>query len=213
MMKKTKKTLLAENGIVVGNVVNKQGLKNPISRLLVRNFNKTVVQLAGKVSPVSILEVGCGEGIVTKILLESTLSKIHSIDISDIVISQARKNVNSERVNFEKRSIYDLNDEKKYGAELVVCCEVMEHLLEPEEALRKLALMASPYCLFSVPREPLWRILNLLRGVYINKLGNTPGHTQHWSKRSFRRFVSPFFIVIETVTPLPWTFLLCRVKE
>jgi 2-polyprenyl-3-methyl-5-hydroxy-6-metoxy-1,4-benzoquinol methylase len=213
MMKNPKKTLLAENGIVVGNVVNKQSLKNPISRLLVKNFNKTVVQLTGKVSPVSILEVGCGEGIVTKILLESTLSKIHSIDISDIVISQARKSVNSERVNFEKRSIYDLKDKEKYGADLVVCCEVMEHLLEPEEALKKLAFLASPYCLFSVPREPLWRLLNLLRGVYIKKLGNTPGHVQHWSKRSFRRFVRPFFTIIETATPLPWTFLLCRVKE
>ena len=109
--------------------------------------------------------------------------------------------------------IYDLNEKEKYGADLVVCCEVMEHLLEPEEALKKLAFLASPYCLFSVPREPLWRLLNLLRGVYIKKLGNTPGHVQHWSKRSFRRFVSPFFTVIETATPLPWTFLLCRVKE
>ena len=39
------------------------------------------------------------------------------------------------------------------------------------------------HLLVSVPREPLWRALNMLRGAYWRALGNTPGHLNHWSKR------------------------------
>jgi len=207
------KDLQIENGIVVGNVVNKQQVNNPIARLLVRNFNNTVARLTRQLDIETILEIGCGEGEVAKILLESTRAMIHCTDISDLVISQARKNVFSKRVTFEKRSIYNLLDEKKYNAELVVCCEVMEHLYEPQKGLERIAALASPYCLFSVPREPLWRILNLLRGAYVNDFGNTPGHVQHWSKRSFEIFINPLFEIIEVATPFPWTFLLCRTKK
>ena len=38
-----------------------------------------------------------------------------------------------------------------------------------------------------MPREPLWRGLNMARGAYLKDLGNTPGHVNHWSKRSFHR--------------------------
>ena len=202
-----------ENGIVIGNITNKQKVGNPISRFLVKNFNKTVSRLTEKVAPNTILEVGCGEGIVTNILLESTEATIYSTDISDSVIAKAKENVNSDRVIFEKRNIYDLLDKQKYKAELVVCCEVMEHLYQPEKGLEKIAVATSHYCLFSIPREPLWHALNLVRGTYIRDLGNTPGHIQHWSKRSFEKFVSPLFEIVETATPLPWTFLLCRVKN
>ena len=207
------KDLQIENGIVVGNVVNKQQVNNPIARLLVRNFNNTVARLTGSLDIKTILEIGCGEGEIAKILLGSTQAMIHCIDISDLIISHARENVISERVTFEKQSIYDLLDEKKYSAELVVCCEVMEHLHEPQKGLERIAALASPYCLFSVPREPLWRILNMLRGAYLNDLANTPGHVQHWSKRSFEIFISPLFEIIETAIPFPWTFLLCRTKS
>ena len=40
--------------------------------------------------------------------------------------------------------------------------------------------------LVSVPREPLWRGLNMARGAYMRDLGNTPGHVNHWSKRALR---------------------------
>ena len=41
------------------------------------------------------------------------------------------------------------------------------------------------HLLVSVPREPLWRGLNMARGAYIKDLGNTPGHLNHWSRKAF----------------------------
>ena len=69
--------------------------------------------------------------------------------------------------------------------------EVLEHLEDTEAAVNVLAQIATPYLVVSVPREPLWRILNLARGAYLKDLGNTPGHVQHWSTASFLRLLEP----------------------
>jgi hypothetical protein len=50
-----------------------------------------------------------------------------------------------------------------------------------------MARCAERHLLVSVPREPLWRMLNMARGAYWPALGNTPGHLNHWSRRSFVR--------------------------
>jgi hypothetical protein len=65
--------------------------------------------------------------------------------------------------------------------------------------------------LVSVPREPLWRGLNIARGAYLKDLGNTPGHLSHWSKRSFARLLARHGEIVELRSPLPWTMALLRV--
>ena len=60
------------------------------------------------------------------------------------------------------------------------------------------------------PREPLWRGLNLARGAYLKDLGNTPGHLNHWSKRSFVELLSRHGDVVQARSPFPWTMLLVR---
>ena len=87
-------------------------------------------------------------------------------------------------VSFRVADLYALTPEPD-GAELVVCCEVLEHLADPARALGVLARLAQPHLIVSVPREPLWRMLNMARCRYWRALGNTPGHLQHWSTRRF----------------------------
>jgi hypothetical protein len=67
------------------------------------------------------------------------------------------------------------------------------------------------HLLVSVPREPLWRALNLARGAYIAQLGNTPGHVNHWSRGGFGRLLSRYGDVVELRTPFPWTMALVRI--
>jgi hypothetical protein len=99
------------------------------------------------------------------------------------------------------------------SAPLVLCCEVLEHLEFPERAVNVLADIADPYLIASVPREPLWRILNMLRGSYIKDFGNTPGHLNHWSRDGFLRILKKRFEILEIKSPLPWTMALCRAKK
>jgi len=96
--------------------------------------------------------------------------------------------------------------------DVATAIEVLEHVPDPEHAVAEMARCArGGHVLVSVPREPLWRGLNMARGAYWRDLGNTPGHVNHWSKRSFTDLLSRHGEVVEARSPFPWTMLLVRV--
>ena len=95
--------------------------------------------------------------------------------------------------------------------DLAAAIEVLEHVPDPGRTLADMARVAARHLLISVPREPLWRMLNVTRGAYVRDLGNTPGHVNHWSKQSFVRLAARHGEVLEARSPFPWTMLLVRV--
>jgi len=197
-----------EDGLVIGTAGDKYQSKNPLARYLVREFDNAVSQLAATADPATVLEVGCGEGHIVQLLLEATKAKIHATDISATCLADAKANVHSDRVTF---AVEDVMKIKPTGhPDLIVCCEVMEHLEDPADALDRLLDLGAKHYLLSVPREPLWRILNFSRGAYMKEWGNSPGHLQHWSKRGFLKFISRRLTPIAVRSPTPWTVVLCR---
>lgn len=208
-MTDSKRTPLIENGIVVGTGSNKYQLKNHLARYLLKGFDNAVGRLAAQVEPSTILEVGCGEGHVTNVLLKSTNATVKATDISDTILAEAQSAVPSPRVSFERLNICASNFTYS-PVDLVVCCEVLEHLHDPLLGLQGLASIDAPYCLISIPREPIWRILNFMRGAYLGQLGNSPGHLHHWSKKAFLAFVAQKFDILAIASPLPWTVVLGR---
>lgn len=202
-----------EGGVIAGNAYDKYGSGNPLVRRIMAGFYQSLDELLQMASPVSIHEVGCGEGFwVTNWLRRGFEAR--GSDYSSRVIELARSNAAEtglpENV-FTQKSIYDLTAEND-GADLVVCCEVLEHLEDPEAGLKALQRVTTNHLILSVPREPIWRLLNVARGKYLSELGNTPGHLQHWSRAGFVSLVERYFDVLELRTPLPWTMLLCRPK-
>ena len=110
-------------------------------------------------------------------------------------------------IEFELASIYDLpHDDDSF--DLVICCEVLEHLEEPAQGLAELARVSSGKVLISTPWEPVWRLLNLARGRYIRDLGNTPGHLQNFSRRQLLDLAAAHLEVQAIRRPLPWTVVL-----
>ena len=97
--------------------------------------------------------------------------------------------------------------------DLVLAIEVLEHVPEPERALREIARVCRGQVVLSVPREPIWRIGNMARGRYLRQLGDTPGHVNHWSAGSFRRLVARHFDVEQVRRPLPWTMIRAAVRR
>ena len=203
-----------ENGVVIGNAYDKYGSNNKIVKHLMRGFEAALTSLVESAQPQSIHEIGCGEGYWTMQWLKKGL-QAKGCDFSEEVINIARENARTHDLPanvFKRKSIYDLCPEED-TADLIVCCEVLEHLEEPKLGLGALQRIASRNIIISVPNEPVWRMLNLARGKYIGQLGNTPGHIQHWSTTGIRRLVGEYFQIIETRTPLPWTMLYCQRYE
>jgi 2-polyprenyl-3-methyl-5-hydroxy-6-metoxy-1,4-benzoquinol methylase len=96
--------------------------------------------------------------------------------------------------------------------DLAAAIEVLEHVPDPERTVAEMARTAARHLLVSVPREPLWRALNVARGAYVRQLGNTPGHVNHWSKAGFIRMLERHGEVVEACSPFPWTMVLMQVR-
>jgi 2-polyprenyl-3-methyl-5-hydroxy-6-metoxy-1,4-benzoquinol methylase len=196
-----------------GNVYDKYGTSNPIARRLMAGFMDQLDELVERTGATEVHEVGCGEGELA-IRLARRGIRVRGTDAFPQVLEEARERarIAGVEIDFEATPVEQL-EPARHGAELIVCCEVLEHLQDPRRALEVLAGLARPWLIASVPREPLWRALNLARLSYVGDLGNTPGHLNHWSKRDFVRFLSYRFEVVEVRNPTPWTMALCRVQS
>jgi 2-polyprenyl-3-methyl-5-hydroxy-6-metoxy-1,4-benzoquinol methylase len=200
-----------QDGIVIGNVVDKSRLNNPLSRFLVQNFDGTLMHLIRESNPRDIHEIGCGEGRLTRIISDQFDLSIRASDFSKEIIASLQQ-TDLENVEFVHRNIYDLVPEED-SADTIICCEVFEHLEHPAEALETIKALNHRKLILSVPNEPVWRILNYIRGAYRSSFGNTPGHIQHWSPREFRQFLRSSGFHIEAVRyPFPWIMVLGSFK-
>jgi ubiquinone/menaquinone biosynthesis C-methylase UbiE len=192
-------------GNVVGNVYDKYGTRNPVARAMMRGFLGAVRSLYTRVAPASVLEVGCGEGRLAHHLVTSA-PRPERFVVTDTDLVCLAKDLDP-LLEARTASVYELPFEDR-SFDLVVCCEVLEHLREPSRGLAEVARVARRAVIVSTPREPLWRILNVARGRYLRDLGNTPGHVGHFSRRSLQRLVGAHLPVITTRTPVPWTVVL-----
>jgi SAM-dependent methyltransferase len=86
--------------------------------------------------------------------------------------------------------------------------EMLQLVDEPDRALAEAARVARRWLLVSVPREPWWRALNVARGAYMRRLGNTPGHVHHWSRRAVIDLLAAHGEVVAVRSPPPWTLAL-----
>ena len=196
---------------VAGNVFDKYGSRNPLIRRMVRGFEGAFLELAALSGAGRVHEVGCGEGHLSRLLAARGL-EVRASDRSEPILDEARRRTRARglAVEYRARSVYDL-DPREDAADLVVCCEVLEHLPDPERALASLASVARPHLLVSVPREPWWRLMNLGRLRYVRRLGNTPGHLQHWTRRGFLTLLERHVEIAAVRSPWPWTMALARI--
>lgn len=196
---------------IAGNYYDKHGTTNPLARLLVNGFYTAFDALLVESGATRIHEIGCGEGVLALRAAKAG----HIVSASDLeasAIAEARRRAQDAglSIEFTLCDVQSLDAGALRDIDLLVCCEVLEHVPDPAAALARLARSGALLVLMSVPREPLWRALNMARLRYLKDFGNTPGHLNHWGRSGFLAFVSQQFEIVATRAPLPWTFVLAR---
>jgi 2-polyprenyl-3-methyl-5-hydroxy-6-metoxy-1,4-benzoquinol methylase len=199
--------------VPTGNTYDKYGSTNPVVRRLMAGFEATLEELFTRAAPLSVLDVGCGEGVLT----ERWARKLDPQPVVGIDLEDPKLGAEWERRRRENLSFtsFDGSTRLPFGDgefDLAAAIEVLEHVPDPEQTVAEMARVARRHLLVSVPREPLWRALNMARGAYLRDLGNTPGHLNHWSRRAFVALLSRHGTVLEVRSPFPWTMLLVAVR-
>lgn len=197
--------------VPTGNTFDKYGSRNPVVRRLMAGFEASLRTLFDHAQPESVLDVGCGEGVLTLAWAKALGERqVVGLDLADPKLEEEWRQRARPNLSF----VTGRGEELPFGAnefDLVAAIETLEHVQNPDLTLAEMQRVARRHLLISVPREPLWRALNLVRGAYVRRLGNTPGHINHWSTPGLIRVLSTYGEVVEVRTPFPWTQALIRV--
>lgn len=197
-------------GTVTGNTYDKYGSTNPVVKRLMARFHGTLAELFARADPQSLLDVGCGEGVLThEWAVRLRDRRVVGIDLDDPQLHAQWEGRRAPNLDYRVMKAQELPfADGEFDCATAI--EVLEHVPDAAHTVAEMARVATHHLLVSVPREPLWRALNVARGAYLKELGNTPGHVNHWSKRSFVELLSRHGTVVDARSPFPWTMLLVR---
>lgn len=174
---------------------------------MVAGFLSALDAAVREVAPGSVLDVGCGEGVVTErmagLLPAATVA---GLDVADPALEAEWRRRVGARLSFRAGSAYAL-PYPDGAVDLVCALEVLEHLERPAAGLAELARVARRAVIVSTPREPVWRVANVLSGRHLRTLGDTPGHVNHFSRRDLVRLAATAGGVTAVRSPFPWTIV------
>jgi SAM-dependent methyltransferase len=182
---------------------------NLFVRFFVNRFLDKIAKEIEEINPERIVDLGCGEGFVPRLLRQRGLHFGYlGVDVSASSIESAR--IRNPGLDFLHGNILEISIPTS-AADLILCTEVLEHLEEPARLLARISKWPMKAALFSVPWEPFFRLGNLFRGKHLSHFGNHPEHIQNFGIHSFRALVAPFFPKNDVETAFPW--MISSIKE
>ncbi|MEM9467150.1 MAG: class I SAM-dependent methyltransferase [Actinomycetota bacterium] len=185
---------------------------NPAQRFLIDRFHGEVARLLASMPREAVLDLGCGEGFVIDHLVGADIdADFVGIDRSTSAVTAARARLGG-RAEIHQADVTGLADLPR-PFDVVMMLEVLEHLDDPDAMLALLAELTTNQVIVSVPWEPFFRGLNLLRLKNVKRFGSDPEHVQHWTRRGFERSVADHFEIVDRGRAFPWTLLLLEPRR
>jgi len=192
--------------IITGNYYNKYKSNYLLDKYFVNKYKNAFINIISKLEMKSVLEIGSGEGFILNYLLNN--KNINLIIGSDIELEYVNLYSN---IYFNIRGVLCIGEQLPFCDkifDLVLLCEVLEHVNQPIKVIKEATRVSKDKILLTIPYEPFWRIMNLLRFKYISSFGNTPGHINHWSYRSIKLFLEEYMTIEVIQIVFPWIFIL-----
>ena len=140
------------DAVPTGNTYDKYGSQNPVVKRLMAGFHAALDELWEQARPRSVLDVGCGEAVLTYTWAQRLAPRrVVGIDLEDPSIQAqwaARQAANLEyRVMKAERMPFADGE-----FDVATAIEVLEHVPDPEHTVAAMARVAERWLLVSVPR-------------------------------------------------------------
>jgi len=167
-------------------------------------LEKALIEYAGK--NVSVLDLGCGSGYLTG-KIHSEKCRVYGVDLAFNYVSIAAGSC--PVANFVQADIESLPFKDK-SFDLVICSEVLEHLVNPSKALGEIKRVTKKTFISTVPLLPEWLDRLRLRVQKNKVLLPGKGHLRNFQFESYRRLLEiQGFSIIKTqgLGFLWWAFL------
>jgi 2-polyprenyl-6-hydroxyphenyl methylase/3-demethylubiquinone-9 3-methyltransferase len=157
-------------------------------------FIQERVELAGR----SVLDVGCGGGILTEALAAAG-ARVTGIDLgrAALAAAEAHRPTTGPTIRYQRIDAESLADLKPAAFEVVACMELLEHVPDPSSIVRACARLVQPggHVFFAtLNRTPLSHLLAIVmaervlrivsRGTHQHERFIKPGELNRWARAS-----------------------------
>jgi 2-polyprenyl-3-methyl-5-hydroxy-6-metoxy-1,4-benzoquinol methylase len=171
-------------------------------RVIERRRLAIIRDMVGPAKGLDLLEVGSGGGHVLRMFAGARLT---ALDVSDVFLETARRNLEGYDARFVKGEIDALGAGATFDR--IVCTEVLEHTVDPEAVLAGIARRLRPagVAVITVPNDPL---INAMKGAIRRsplgwvlgdrvRWGGDAYHLHAWTPAAFEALLGRHFRVAE----------------
>ena len=170
-------------------------------RLIERRRLAIIRDMVGSGAGQDLAEIGSGGGHVLRMFPAARLT---AIDVSEVFLATARKNLAGYDARFIKGEV-DKLDLPAASFDRIICTEVLEHTVDPSAILATIARLLRPsgVAVITVPNDPLInRLKEIVRRTPLGwalgqriQWGGDIYHLHLWTPAEFERILSRHFRV------------------
>ncbi len=121
-----------------------------------------------------VLDAGSGTGYGAHYLIQNGATEVVGIDLSEKAVAFSKRRFQAEGLSYHTMSLEQLTFSSATKFDVIFTSNVLEHIAEPDEFLRRAIDLLTPDGIFIVAVPPIWSLLaldvNLKNPYHINNL-------------------------------------------